>query len=142
MTSRQAKLREGVSVALFKGRKVLLVKRKSAPFAGLWSLPGGKMEPGEGAQQAVLRELAEELGLGAEIQGIIDVVTVAPSGNAADATYRLTVFYGQPSGGRLRPGGDVEEAEWVALDEIEQRPLTPGAADLIWAAAHKVRRPR
>ncbi|HXG78895.1 MAG TPA: NUDIX domain-containing protein [Methyloceanibacter sp.] len=131
-----------MSVALFKGDEVLLVKRKDAPFSGLWSLPGGKMKPGEGVRHAALRELAEEVGLAAEIQGIIDIVTVAPNGDAGEEAYRLTVFYGLPSDGKLTPGGDAEEAEWVALDEIEQRPLTPGAADLIWAAVHKVRRSR
>ena len=39
--------RDGASIAVFKDRKVLLVRRKRAPFAGLWSLPGGKTEPVE-----------------------------------------------------------------------------------------------
>ena len=52
--------REGASIAVIKGRKVLLVRRKRAPFAGLWSLPGGKVERGEAPRDAVSRELKEE----------------------------------------------------------------------------------
>lgn len=128
--------REGVSIALFKDRKVLLVRRKHAPFAGLWSLPGGKIEPGETLRDAARRELEEETGIEAEIDGIVDKIRVA---SEADS-YRLTVFYGRPCGGSLKAGGDVEAARWVDLDQIEALPMTPGTAELIWIAAHRVRR--
>jgi mutator protein MutT len=128
--------RDGASIAVFKDRKVLLVRRKRAPFAGLWSLPGGKTEPVETPRQTALRELKEETGIEAEIQGIVDRVEVVSEGQA----YRLTVFYGRPCGGNLKAGGDGEAAEWVDLDEIETIPITPGTAELIWIAAHRVRR--
>jgi ADP-ribose pyrophosphatase YjhB (NUDIX family) len=123
---------------LIKGRKVLLVRRKRAPFAGLWSLPGGKTEHGEAPRDAVSRELKEETGLEADVQGIVDRVTVA--GEGGEAGYRLTVFYGRPAGGSLKAGGDREAAEWVDLEAIEALPMTPGTAELIWVAAHRVRK--
>ena len=43
--------------------RILLVLRKNEPQAGYWSLPGGKVEPGETAVDAVVREVAEETGL-------------------------------------------------------------------------------
>jgi 8-oxo-dGTP diphosphatase len=128
--------RDGASIAVFKDRNVLLVRRKHAPFASLWSLPGGKTEPEETPRQTALRELKEETGIEAEIQGIVDRVEVASEGQ----DYRLTVFYGRPCGGSLKAGGDSEAAEWVDLDEIETIPITPGTAELIWMAAHRVRR--
>ena len=53
----------GVSIALLKGAHVLLIRRAKAPFAGLWSLPGGRVEFGETLIEAVCREAAEETGL-------------------------------------------------------------------------------
>jgi mutator protein MutT len=131
-------LREGASIAVIKGRKVLLVRRKRAPFAGLWSLPGGKVERGEAPRDAVSRELKEETGLEADVQGIIDRVRIA--NGAGEADYCLTVFYGRPAGGSLKAGGDSEAAEWVDLEAIEALPMTPGTAELIWVAAHRVRK--
>ena len=96
--------RDGASIAVFKDRKVLLVKRAVAPFAGLWSLPGGKLESRETPRQAACRELKEETGIEAEVEGIIDTVKVAPEGPGDTATYRLTVFFGRPIGGSLTAG--------------------------------------
>jgi 8-oxo-dGTP diphosphatase len=138
-TDQAATLREGVSIALLKDRKVLLVRRKRAPHAGLWSLPGGKVESGEQPRDAMRRELKEETGLEAEILGIVNTVRLAAEG--AQSGYRLMVFYGRPTGGVLAAGGDAEGAEWVHLDDIEALAMTPGTAELIWVAAHKVRMP-
>jgi mutator protein MutT len=131
---------DGASIAVFKDRKVLLVKRGRAPFAGLWSLPGGKVEGGETPRQAACRELKEETGIEAEVEGIIDTVKVV--GSPGDTmTYRLTVFYGRPIGGNLEPGSDSEAAEWVHLDDIDALPMTEGTAALIWTAMHRLRTP-
>jgi len=137
-----AQLRLGASIAVFKDRKVLLVKRGRAPFAGLWSLPGGKTESGETPREAACRELKEETGLEADIEGVVDIVKVAGEEEGGEGvTYRLTVFYGRPTGGSLKAGGDTERAEWVHLDDIEALPMTPETAELIWVAAHRLRRP-
>ena len=52
-----------VSVAVVRGKTVLLVKRARAPSQGLYAYPGGKVEAGETLAQAVARELEEETGL-------------------------------------------------------------------------------
>ncbi len=137
-----ARIRDGASIAVFKDRTVLLVKRARAPFAGLWSLPGGKRESGEALRDAARRELKEETGIEADVEGVVDMIKIA-SGDASSSgtTYRLAVFYGRPTGGSLKPGGDALAAEWVHLDDVEALPMTEGTADLIWVAAHKVRMP-
>jgi mutator protein MutT len=109
---------DGASIAVLSQNKVLLVRRMRAPSAGMWSLPGGKIEGGESPREAARRELKEETGIEADVEGVLDRVAVTASG---DRTYRLTVFYGRLTGGVLRPGGDAETAEWVHLDEVEAR---------------------
>jgi 8-oxo-dGTP diphosphatase len=134
--------RDGASIAVFKDRSVLLVKRGRAPFAGLWSLPGGKIEAQETPREAARRELEEETGIEADTHGVVDIVEVAAEdATGGSVTYRLTVFYGRPTGGSLKAGSDAEAAEWVHLDEIEALSMTEGTAELIWLAAHRLRAP-
>jgi 8-oxo-dGTP diphosphatase len=136
-----ARLYDGASIAVIKDRRVLLVRRARPPYARLWSLPGGKTEANETAQDAVRRELKEETGIEAEIEGVVDTLKIVPNEGGDSITYRLTVFYGRPTGGRLEAGGDAEAAEWVHLDNVEALPMTPGTADLIWVAAHRASMP-
>jgi 8-oxo-dGTP diphosphatase len=137
-----ATARDGASIAVFKGRSVLLVKRARPPFAGLWSLPGGKTDGAEAPRETACRELMEETGIEAEVKGIVDIAWIAADEeNGAPVTYRLTVFYGRHTGGSLKAGGDTEAAEWVHLDEIEALPMTEGTTELIWLAARRLRRP-
>jgi ADP-ribose pyrophosphatase YjhB (NUDIX family) len=131
--------RDGASIAVLKERCVLLVRRAQPPYAGLWSLPGGKTEANETAGDTVRRELKEETGIEVEIEGVVDTVKIVPDEADGGATYRLTVFYGHPTGGNLKAGGDAEAAEWVHLDDVDELPMTPGTADLIWVAARRAR---
>lgn len=55
------------AVALFPNNKIILVKRGTVPFRGYWALPGGRVEKGESIEEAVIREVKEELGLKVEI---------------------------------------------------------------------------
>ena len=58
-----------VAAALLFDRGRLLICQRSArgPFPNQWEFPGGKVEPGEAPRDALLRELAEELGITAEV---------------------------------------------------------------------------
>ncbi|MBN9348129.1 MAG: NUDIX domain-containing protein, partial [Devosia sp.] len=51
------------SVAIVRRDDLLLIQRNRPPSEGLWTLPGGRLEPGETPEQCAIRELKEELGL-------------------------------------------------------------------------------
>ena len=137
-TPASLKLSDGASIAVFKDGAVLLVLRGRAPYAGRWSLPGGKIEAGESAAEAALRELEEETGVTAEIVGMLDRVEI-PAPEPEGAFYRLTVFYGRHVAGAPRSGGDSQETQFVALDALETLLMTEGTASLIRRAAERLR---
>jgi 8-oxo-dGTP diphosphatase len=61
-------LRFVAAALIIRNGEVLIGQRRpDQPMASLWEFPGGKIEPGESAQQALERELAEELGIEAKI---------------------------------------------------------------------------
>ena len=106
-----------VGVVCLRGDSVLLIRRGTPPRLGEWSLPGGRIEPGERAVDAALRELREETGVEAEITGLIDVVDgIFPE---AGRHYVLIDYAARWVSGEPVAGDDALEARFVALDEIE-----------------------
>ena len=134
-----SEVRLGASIAVFKGDTVLLVQRARAPFRGLWSLPGGSIEPGESAREAAFRELKEETGITAEIEGVVENVELTATDDGGPVTWRLAMFYGRYARGSLQPGSDASDASWVAIADLEKLSLTEGTASLIRLAASRIR---
>jgi 8-oxo-dGTP diphosphatase len=105
--------------------RLLLIKRGHEPGAGLWSLPGGRIEPGETDQQAVTREVMEETGLTVESRRLLGRVELpGPDGAVIDVKDYLAVV----TGGELAAGDDAADARWVAATELDRLPLTSGLA--------------
>lgn len=106
-----------VGVVCLRGDEVLLIRRGTPPRLGEWSLPGGRIEPGERAAEAALRELREETGVEARIVGLLDVVDgIFPE---ADKHYVLIDYAAEWLSGEPRAGDDALEARFVALDQVE-----------------------
>jgi 8-oxo-dGTP diphosphatase len=106
-----------VGVVCLREESVLLIRRGTPPRQGEWSLPGGRIEPGERAVDAALRELREETGVEAEITGLIDVVDgLFPE---AGRHYVLIDYAARWLSGEPVAGDDAMEARFVALDEVE-----------------------
>jgi len=78
-----------VSIAVFRGDEVLLASRTRAPYAGLFTLPGGLVETGETLESAALRELREETGVLARLVGFNQPVQFI----ARDASGRVEHHY-------------------------------------------------
>jgi ADP-ribose pyrophosphatase YjhB (NUDIX family) len=105
----------GVGVVVFKGDRVLLVRRAKAPRAGLWSLPGGRQRLGEEVRETARREVAEESGLEVEVTALLDVVdsmTRDPSG-ALRFHYTLIDFLAEWRAGEAAAGGDAAAVAWA-----------------------------
>ena len=85
--------RAAASAAIFRGNTVLIAERGHGPRKGVWSLPGGKIEAGETAAAAAVREIQEETGLTVELAGLLDVhdIIIKDQAGALTAHYLLAV---------------------------------------------------
>jgi 8-oxo-dGTP diphosphatase len=130
-----------VSGAIFRGEEVLLVQRSRAPSIGVWSLPGGHIEPGESAVEALTRELMEETGTRARLGGIADAVDVIRrDGEGAVIFHRvILVFYGIWLGGEPRAASDASAVMWRHPRAIAGLEATAGLADVIERAWLRLR---
>jgi 8-oxo-dGTP pyrophosphatase MutT (NUDIX family) len=108
--------------------RLLLIQRGHDPEAGRWSLPGGRIEPGETDEQALIREVREETGLTVTCQHLVGSV-MRPG--AADAVLDIRDYAATVTGGRLAAGDDAADARWVSPAGLDELVLTTGLADTL-----------
>ena len=111
-----------VGVVCLRGAEVLLIRRGNRPRQGEWSLPGGRIEWGEAAMAAALRELHEETGVTADLLGLVDVVDGLFSKRGDPEIwghYVLVDYAARWISGEPRAGDDAADARFFARAEIE-----------------------
>lgn len=110
----------------------LLAARRSAPesLAGLWEFPGGKVEPAEAPEAALLRELREELG----VEAVLGPELLAPEavGWPLAGEARMRVWFAQILKGAPEPLQDHDELRWMRLGSAG---ASEGVLDLPWIPA-------
>lgn len=107
---------------------LLLIRRGRGPAQGEWSVPGGRVEPGELLAEAVVRELREETGL----EGVCEELVGWAERIGADHHYVILDFRATLLERREPTAGDdAAEARWVPLFDVAELNLVEGLAEFL-----------
>lgn len=112
----------------------LLLSLWQGPRQAVWTLPGGGIELGEQPEQACLREIEEETGYAARLDGLLGVIS-----RTIDAEHRIhraqqrsllavqVLYRAEVVSGRLRAevDGSSIDAAWIPLEELHRHPTSP-----------------
>ena len=109
------------------GRVLIAQRRNEGPHALKWEFPGGKVEPGESPPDALLRELKEELAIGAQIGAEIMRYEYQYPGRPPILLvfYRVIAFTGEME------NLNFEQIEWVAPRQLRDYDFLEGDAEFI-----------
>lgn len=129
-----------VAAALVDQRDRILVQKRPAgkPMAGLWEFPGGKVEPGETPESALVRELREELSVNVDAQNV-EPVTFASEAIATKHLVLLLYVCRNWIGTVESP--DSLELQWLPLDAIQDLVMPPADGPLVEKLSRFLRSP-
>lgn len=133
--TRMAHIKVAAGILLDAAGSVLISERLcDGPFNGLWEFPGGKIAPGETAEQALSRELAEEIG--------VEVTAISPFMSLrheySDRTVEIEFFL--ISDWQSEPvGREGQRLRWVDVNHLDASELLPADVPVV-EAINKLRR--
>jgi 8-oxo-dGTP diphosphatase len=122
-----------VSAAIFRGGRILLVRRARSPAQGFYSLPGGRVEFGESLHAALHREVAEETALKIEIVGLAGWREVLP-GTGGGGHYLIMSFAARWAAGEPVLNEEHDDFKWLAPDGLGDLKVTGGLQEIIQLA--------
>ncbi len=104
---------------ILKGSKILLVRRAITPFSGCWVIPGGHVEYGERVEEALKREMKEELGLTVKIKKLFGVY----SDPKRDPRYHTVsiVYLCQKTKGKINLNHEASELKYFSFKNLPQK---------------------
>ncbi|WP_236262736.1 NUDIX hydrolase [Caenispirillum salinarum] len=121
-----------IAVVRDEAGRILLVRRRNPPAAGLWGYPGGKPRRGETLAEAAARELLEETGITARITGPLTAFDTMERDAATGALahhFVLVAMLGVEPSGTVAAADDALDAGWFSLDALP-RPLVARVAEV------------
>jgi ADP-ribose pyrophosphatase YjhB (NUDIX family) len=112
--------------------RLLLVQRDREPGAGHWSVPGGRVEPGERLRHALAREVREETGIDIVVDDLAGWAERIDRGHH----YVILDFFARPTepGAVPHAGDDARAAAWVPVAALDGVDLVDGLAEFLRAA--------
>ncbi|MGZ5415786.1 MAG: NUDIX domain-containing protein [Nocardioides sp.] len=121
-----------VGAVVVDGGRLLLVLRGREPAAGLWSIPGGKVEPGESLEEATRREVLEETALDVVVGEYAGTVERdAPDGDVfVIHDYRAAVAPGADPA-VVRAADDAADVGWFTPEEVRALDCVPGLVEAL-----------
>jgi 8-oxo-dGTP diphosphatase len=128
-----------VGAAILEGDRVLVAQRSGGPYDGCWEFPGGKVEPGEADLSALVREIAEELGVPIEPQEFLgEVLLDGVVGGGPPGASTLRVWWARILDGNRPVAREHAQLRWVGVAELDDldwipadRPLLPAVRALL-----------
>ena len=109
--------------------RLLCIRRGHGPGAGLWSLPGGRVESGESLHEALVREVFEETGLEVVVDRFVGYVERIGDGyHFVILDFAVTLLDGEAD---PVAGDDAAEAAWVAFDDLAELRLVDGLYEFL-----------
>lgn len=127
----------GIGAVVWRGERVLLIRRGKPPRLGQWSLPGGALRLGETLAEGIAREVLEETGLTlarAELLTTVDLIERDDAG-AVRFHYTLVDFTAEAPEGEAIPGDDASAVGWFTLAEVRELGLWSETVRIIELAA-------
>lgn len=121
--------RVGVYGVARRGAELLLVVQKSGPYKEQFDLPGGKIEFGEGIEQALRREFLEEVGM--EFDSLIHLSNLSVF-HPTYSLHQIALIY-SVDGLRISEQKGSLEHHWVKIDTIQKHSASP----FVWESLHK-----
>lgn len=118
---------EVVAALIWKSNRFLICQRPANKARSLlWEFVGGKVEPGETKEQALIRECQEELGITLSVGEVfMDVVHEYP-----DISIRLTLFNATIAEG-IPQKLEHNDIRWITVDEIDQYSFCPADTEIL-----------
>lgn len=123
-----------VGVICVRPGEVLLIRRGQAPRAGDWSIPGGRIEPGESEPHAAIRELMEETGVRAKLGDKFVTIKAHFEGK----NYNLHDYPALWVSGEPCPGDDALQARFFPIEDISHLKMWPKTEEVVRGAYHFV----
>ncbi len=111
--------------------RLLVIRRSNPPAEGMWSIPGGRCEIGETAEQACAREVREETGLEVEVGELLGTVERDSPSGGIYVIDDFRAYLSPHSPTTPHAGDDASDARWATRAELIELPTSAGLIEAL-----------